>query len=1064
VTALGIQTCSSGSYLDGKHSTVLYLRICEVTLLFSHGLALICIRRRPDVFHNGRLVDRCYTDSLLKRMTWSWCNEILKVGLRKDDLDFQDLPGPSRVIRAKDTTLDWQGYEQNKPLWRSIILSHRSRFVLQWTLMIIGSFLDLAPQWCVLNFLRILEHRASEGASENDAWPWVIGIALTMTAQSWTESFSAWISSAELCIPVRAQLSSLIYAKSMARQKPKNGTRSNNRAEEANGNDEKEIDIDGDNFSTINIFGSDVRRVSDFCSFNRYLPGSICKFVLSCVFLLHLLGWRPLLSGLCAILVITPINAIYSSKYARVQDQLMKARDEKVGFVSEALSGLRHIKFSALELDWEIKIGKLRENELCRIAEAFFYDVVLTGCWIASPVLLATVCLGVYAWIHGHLSPSIAFVSLGVFDGLQVALSFVPELMTMFYDAWISSRRIDAYLKCPEVENSIENTEEITFDNATIAWPADPGDQISNRFVLRNLSLRFPKDQLSIISGQTGSGKSLLLAAILGDADIITGRVGVPKARIIDRSHTTNDEFGNWIIPNRVAFVAQTAWLENKTIKQNILFGSPYNEDRYHKTIDACALNPDLEMMEDGDNTEIGPNGTNLSGGQKCRITVARAIYSRADILVFDDIFSAVDVHVGRKILENCLNGDLGVGRTRIVATHHVELCRPYAKYTCHLADGSVACVTASPQYYAIRAAHTTTNTISLESGPDGEVVTKAPSEEPRGRRVVEEESRANGAVEKHVYLAFMEASGGRFFWCSIILFFVIVQALVIGRSWWLGIWTGSYEKEAIGEIARITNFAIPHNIHQYLFVQATQLTQLPSYSLNFYLAIYIFLSLSSALLRTVRLYYMFSSSIRASRELFRKLNFAVLRAPLRWLDTVPRGRILNRYTADFHSIDTHLARSLEFGLSSLFNVAGIVLAGLFVSPIILAAAGILTLTSIFYARYYLHCARPVKRIESIMRSPVFEHFDSTLNGVTTIRAFSKVLEYTRQMYKSLDNWSITTWHLELFKQWMAWRISILGSLFASSTAVVILLDPSVDAALAGFALTFALEIARAIL
>ncbi|KAH8201470.1 hypothetical protein TruAng_004394 [Truncatella angustata] len=1046
-------------------SLVSCLRISGMIILIGQSLGALCIPRRPDVFCDGRLVDRRYTESFLSRITWSWCAETFQNRSEKDHLNIRDLPGPNCVIRAKDTTSEWQGSESGRSLSKSIIFSHRFKFAQQWALTIIGSLLDFAPQWCVLKFLRIIEQRDIRGTPEDDAWPWVIGIALTMMAQSWTESYSSWISSAELCIPVRTQLSSLIFEKATRQQKPKaGGASSETQAAQSKSTKEKEFSADGDNFSTTNLFSADVRRVSDFCSFNRYLPGSLCKLALSWIFLFHLLGWQPLLSGLCAMLAITPINALYSRKYAEVQGRLMTARDEKMRFVSEALSGLRFIKFSALEHEWEERINRLRDMEVSRISEAFWYDTVLSGCWIASPIMLATVCLGVYASIHGTLSPSVAFVSLGVFDSLQVALSFVPELMAMFYDARISSRRIDAYLQCPGIEKSTQAAEEIAFNNATIAWPVDSGDRLSDVFMLRNVTVRFPQGELSIISGQTGAGKSLMLAAILGDVEVLAGSVRVPKQPDLNRPQLQHAMTRRWIIPNSIAFVAQTAWLENKTIKENIQFGLPYHEERYRKTISVCALEADLAMMEDGDNTEIGPNGTNLSGGQKCRIAIARAIYSRAGILVLDDIFSAVDVHVGRQILVDCLNGELGVGRTRIIATHHVELCRPYARYICHLSDGTVNIIPTNPSDQLTQAGFTSSNTGFQRWVPNYETVAQRPCTGPHPKAFVQEETQSHGATKRHVYLAFLEASGGRLIWCCMLSLYVLVQALIIGKSWWLRTWTGSYKRSAHELDDLVRTSTIPAAMQHNLFAENVQITSLSGYSLNLYLGVYILLSLVSAFLGTVKLYYMFFSSVKASKELFRKLNFAVLRAPLRWLDTVPRGRVLNRYTADFHSIDTHLARYLEFGLSSFFNIIGIILTGLFVSPAILALATILILASVSYARYYLQCARPIKRLESVMRSPVFEHFDSTLCGVATIRAFAKVNDYIRQMDKKLDDWAVTTWHLEVFKEWMAWRITALGSVFASCVALVIWLNPDVDAALAGFALAFSLEISKAIL
>jgi ABC-type multidrug transport system fused ATPase/permease subunit len=167
----------------------------------------------------------------------------------------------------------------------------------------------------------------------------------------------------------------------------------------------------------------------------------------------------------------------------------------------------------------------------------------------------------------------------------------------------------------------------------------------------------------SVICGKTGCGKSLLLASILGESDVIAGSIKLPAKQ----SSVEED----WIDHSLVAYVAQIPWTENATIRDNILFGLPYLQERYEQVIWACALEKDIEIMPDGELTEVGANGINLSGGQRWRITYARALYSRAGTLVLDDIFSAVDAHVGRHILEHGLLGPLAEGRTRILATHH---------------------------------------------------------------------------------------------------------------------------------------------------------------------------------------------------------------------------------------------------------------------------------------------------------------------------------------------------------------------------------------------------------
>jgi len=228
--------------------------------------------------------------------------------------------------------------------------------------------------------------------------------------------------------------------------------------------------------------------------------------------------------------------------------------------------------------------------------------------------------------------------------------------------------------------------------------------------------------------------------------------------------------------------VAQIPWIENGTIKGNILSGLPFHERRYRRTIEACALTKDLEMLTDGDMTEIGVNGINLSGGQRWRVSFARAVYSRAGVLILDDIFSAVDAHVGKHIFENGLTGDLMRGRTRILVTHHLKLCISEAVYAVFLSNGTVenAGTVASLQERGIldriiaRAEeggeeaeeqmieedHGLRRTITRESATSRHA-DHAPIAIPKALQFVQDEERERGAVKWTMYKAYLTSSGG---------------------------------------------------------------------------------------------------------------------------------------------------------------------------------------------------------------------------------------------------------------------------------------------------------------
>ena len=361
--------------------------------------------------------------------------------------------------------------------------------------------------------------------------------------------------------------------------------------------------------------------------------------IVSIVFLIALIGWKSLLAGLSVFVIALPFNIYASRRYSDAQGVLMKVRDQKMVVVTEALQGIRQIKFSAQEQQWQEKIGKKRDEELATQWRVFCLDTVLISIWILGPVMLSAVSLAVYSVLNGGLSASVAFTSITVMGSMEVSLAVLPELIADSLEAWVSVNRIDEYLKAPERDPYIIASEVIDFENASIAWPSDSQEEDPERFALKNINVRFPDKQLSVISGKTGSGKSLFLAAILGEADLLGGHVKVPQAPSSEERFDYKANKSDWIIDSAIAFVAQIPWIENATIKENILFGLPYDSGRYKKVLKYCALEKDLDLLPDGELTDIGANGINLSGGQRWRISFARALYSRAGILVLDDIF-----------------------------------------------------------------------------------------------------------------------------------------------------------------------------------------------------------------------------------------------------------------------------------------------------------------------------------------------------------------------------------------------------------------------------------------
>lgn len=631
------------------------------------------------------------------------------------------------------------------------------------------------------------------------------------------EGWVFWYSFADMALPIRAQMSTLVFEKSLRRKNVKAVEKSKETADsqdDANKNDSKEDDDAPSEDSSVlksrqaivNLVGVDAQRISNFSAYQFMIINSLAKLTICSTFLVQLIGWIPFTVGILAWALTLPANTYLSKMLMAKSENLMKLRDEKLAVVNEALLGMRQIKFSALEAKWETRIRTMRERELRTLWKLFLADTGLFACWVVSPILLAATSLAVYAIINGRLLPSVAFVSIGIFKALELTLGALPELITIGVDTLVSIKRIEEYLNGPEMENTLSEGAEVGFDDATISWPVDEKTTDEDRFILRNLNFSFPAGELSVISGKTGTGKSLVLSAILGETDLLEGSIRVPSTLSPAERNDSEAHPGNWIIPGSVAYVGQTPWLESASFRDNILFGLPFVEERYNKVIEVCALKKDLGILTDGDKTELGANGINLSGGQKWRVTLARAVYSRAEILVMDDVFSAVDAHVGRHIFEKCVAGDICKGRTRILVTHHVALVQSKTKFIVELGEGTVmhaglvSDLTRDGIMEEIRQHEQTeleimddetaeASTVVNSEAPsitdpvdneENNELQKTPSKD--AKQFIQEETREKGVVKRHVYLTYLKDSGGLRLWAISAIIFFSFEAGILGK------------------------------------------------------------------------------------------------------------------------------------------------------------------------------------------------------------------------------------------------------------------------------------------
>lgn len=715
------------------------------------------------------------TVGLWSRLTFGYVTAFLRfAGINQGGMAIEDFPQLPRRARSGHLLENLQqAHQQGRSLFRAICTTHGKALALQVALALGSAIASFGPHIALYGILRGLEDRS---VSSPGVWAALLGVAMCLA--SGLTSWVWWITYSKLSIPVSSELMALLYAKSMRRkdiqhvQQPADGTE---KSSTSKGQGQQEI---------INLATVDTKRISDYASYNHLVPSSVAQFIIACAWLLVLIGWQSLLAGLLAIFLMSPVNVFIAKEYRTFQQTMMQARDQRTTIVHEVVQNIRQIKFSATAPAWKDRVLEARIRELHFLFQACYRETGFVAIWTLTPLLLSAVSLTVYALIYGHLAASVAFTAISIFGSLEVALAALPHLISTALEAKISVDRIDKYVRSPDKASSPPSTiEDIVFQHATIAWPV-PEDSKCDAFCLSELNLSFPHKGLAAITGRTGSGKSLLLSSILGECDIVSGCVEVPSKQ--GRNPPTDSD--DWIIDSAIAYVPQNPWTENGTIRDNILFGLPLDRSRYNEVIFASGLVRDMEILSDGDRTDIGANGVNLSGGQRLRVSFARALYSRAGILIMDDIFSALDADTSHHVYEYGLTGNLAQGRTRILATHHIGLCLSRADYCVVLDGGSTSFAGSAEKLTKMDGfAHFLRDEISTEDGgsvrhsPSGENLAEQ-DDGHIGQKFSPDEQRETGSVSLTVYKKLLTAEESLWMWTLGISASLLYTVSVFGR------------------------------------------------------------------------------------------------------------------------------------------------------------------------------------------------------------------------------------------------------------------------------------------
>lgn len=635
------------------------------------------------------------------------------------------------------------------------------------------------------------------------------------------------------------------------------------------------------------------------------IPQSFIKLVFTAVALAQLIGWQAITIIIMCMIVTTALNFKISAIYSRSYYGTMKYRDQRSNLLSEALRGIRDIRLGVFESSWEKRLLNVRQEEMDQMQRSSLTMCIVVVLANIGPLILGILPIALYAHQSEKLTASVAFASMGLLQRLQADLAALPLLWSYLLECWASCERLEGFLKLPEKQEAIIPSDSVVLENATVSWPSKPaGEEYSSAFCLNQMSLRFPRGKLSIISGGTGSGKNLVLSAILGEADVISGSIYAPCS---NNSTTTQQT------ATPIAVVSQPIWLERATIKENILFGCSYDSERYSTVVEACALGKDIQNLPNADETDVGPTGTSLSGGQRWRVSLARALYSAADTILMGDIMTALDSSIRKHVLEQALLGELARDRTLIMATHHMALCQPFASYVVHLSDGHALCTEIERQEISMASSQAS---VTLEdsrtqyitgswSNSEEEKLSIEHQSVPRNTVMFGRKSTLTGLAE---YLRHGGISG----WLVSIVITLLSEATTHSGAWWLKQWTDSLAVEN-------NNDKAAHVEHK------TPMLSSPGI---YYIAVYILVSLASAFMLGFKSFARYNVSHEASLNISRGMIYSILQAPLQWIETYPRGEILKRFTSDLLVIDMRIASNVIGEIELVARVILAIIAG----------------------------------------------------------------------------------------------------------------------------------------